>query len=79
MFRTTLLVAAALLFTTVAIVPTANAGHVGPCWHEYIEAALWFALDHHSVKQLGWDVGGCVDGTVWYVCNGNPWFTCVLS
>lgn len=78
MLRTTLLVTAALL-AVVAVAPTANAAHVGPCWHEYAEAVLWFALDHRSARQLGSDVGGCVDGTVWWVCHGNPWITCVLS
>jgi hypothetical protein len=77
MRRLALLFAVSLM-ATVAVVPTANAAHVGPCWHEYAEAVLWFALDHRSAKQLGSDVGGCIDGTVYFVCH-NPWFICTLS
>ena len=78
MLKPALLVGLALV-ATLAFVPTANAGHVGPCWHEYAEATLWFAFDHRSVKQLGWDVGGCVDGTLWWICNGYPFSSCTLS
>ena len=78
MHRTILLVSAAL-FVALAAAPTANADHMGPCWHQYAEAGLAFALDHHSAKQLGSDVGGCIDGTVWWICHGYPWSTCTLS
>lgn len=78
MLRTTLLVTIALA-ASIAVVPSANASHMGPCWHEYAEAALDYALNHHSAKELGSDVGGCVDGTVWWVCYGYPWISCVLS
>lgn len=63
MLRTTLLVGLALL-SALALAPVAAADHVGPCWHQYVEAGLAFALDHRSAKQLGADVGACVDGTI---------------
>lgn len=63
MLRTTLALALSLV-AALAIVPSADADHIGPCWHEYVEAGLAFALDHHSAKQLGMDVGACVDGTI---------------
>lgn len=78
MLRTTLLLAVAA-FAVLSVVPTANAAHMGPCWHEYVEAGLDYALVHHSAKELGSDVGSCLDGTVWWICYGYPWFTCTLS
>ena len=66
MRRLALLVALSL-FATLALVPTANAGHVGPCWHEYVEVTLEFTLQHRSFKEYGSDVGGCVDGTIYWL------------
>jgi hypothetical protein len=76
--RRLLLLLAATAFLTLSAVPSANAAHMGPCSHEYAEAALGFVFDH-GAKNLGQAVGGCIDGTVWWLCYGYPWFSCVLS
>lgn len=56
------LLAAALLAAALALpaVPTANAGHVGPCWHEYAEAVLYSI--GKSPKDMLFTIGGTVSG-----------------
>ncbi|HEX2022331.1 MAG TPA: hypothetical protein VHH36_06425 [Candidatus Thermoplasmatota archaeon] len=59
----TLLVAALLLTTTaVAFAPTAGAAHMGPRWHEYLEAAL------QGPKYVGPTVRSCL-GNMPIECN----------
>lgn len=78
MLRVTLPAATALVLLLAAM-PLAEARHAGPCWHEYADAALEYLFVHGSFQQTFSTWGACLDGTVWYVCHGNPWITCRLA
>ena len=74
--KTPLVIAALALALVAPALPPAAADHVGPCWHEYIDAVLYSI--GQSPKQILWNVGdavrGCTDDVVCDVID-----PCVLS
>lgn len=66
---------AALALVAVLAAPPATARHVGPCTHEYLEAALDAPSDfreggfRQALGEAGYAVGSCLDGTVAWACN----------
>lgn len=64
--RPLVLLAAFSILITLA--PVANAGHVGPCWHEYVEIALYGAVNAQP-KYITQGYVSCVNGTGAWVCD----------
>lgn len=75
---------APLILATLALLPlaapNAQAGHVGACWHEYAEGAVWALGQTNPVKAYGMVVANCnaraID-QVCYIVTGNK--ECVAS
>lgn len=63
-----LLLASALLLTTLAVVPAANAAHVGPCTHEFGEIVIYVATTK-DVRNGVTYTGYCANSYVWWACD----------
>lgn len=78
--RTLPLLVAALSLLPLAALPNAHAGHVGACWHEYAEGAVWAIHQPSPVKAYGMVIANCNERAVDQVCyvvTGNR--ECVSS
>lgn len=63
--KTPLLIAVVAAALALPALPTAQADHIGPCWHEYVEVVLYSI--GQSPKQILWNVGDTV-----HACLDNP-------
>ena len=68
------------LATLPLALPPANAAHVGACWHEYAEGAVWAIGQSSPLKAYSMVIENCnarLVGQVCFIVTGND--ECVAS